>query len=214
MNIRKSLLAGVMASSLAINGGLALAQDSATPSASPETGAHTVTLSTPDGKIAGTVRISEGAEGVSFRFESTIDSTLEPGLHGIHIHEVGSCDASGEKPYDSAGGHFNPEEHKHGGPDDKESHAGDLGNIEVAEDGTYSYEITIDKVTLDPSADNTLDDADGSAIVIHAGEDDLKTDPSGDSGSREACGVVFPSSEPAMNATPPTSASPVATPAN
>lgn len=192
---------------------MALAQD-ATPSASPATAAHTVTLSTPDGDIAGMVEITEGADGVTFAFESTSDGTLEPGPHGIHIHGVGSCDASGEKPYDSAGGHFNPEEHMHGAPDDDDSHAGDLGNIEVAEDGTYSYEITTDKVTLEPGADTSLDDADGSALVIHEGEDDLETDPSGDSGGRVACGLVFPSTEPAMNATPPTSASPVATPAD
>jgi Cu-Zn family superoxide dismutase len=214
MNIRKSLLAGVMASSLALSGGLALAQDSATPSASPATGTHTVTLSTPDGKIAGTVQVLEGADGVTFVFESTVDSTLEPGTHGVHIHEVGSCDASGEKPYDSAGGHFNPEGHMHGAPDVDDSHAGDLGNIEVTEDGTYSHEITTDKVTLELGADNSLDDADGSALVLHEGEDDLETDPSGDSGGRVACGIVFPSTEPALNATPPTSASPVATPAD
>jgi superoxide dismutase, Cu-Zn family len=217
MNLRKTLMTSLLASTLSLSGGIALAQDATpdtSPQASPAAQMRSVTISTPDGDIAGTLDISEGDDGVTFTFESTVDSTLEPGMHGVHIHEVGSCDASGEKPYDSAGGHLNPERHTHGAPDDEGSHAGDLGNIEVADDGTYRYEVTTDKVTLDPSAENSLAGPSGSAVVIHAGEDDLKTDPAGDSGAREACGIIFQSSEPAPNATPPSSASPVATPEN
>lgn len=217
MNIRRSALAGILASALTLGGGIATAQDAtpqATPAASPVAGAHTVTLGTPGGKIAGFVEITEGDDGVTFRFESTVDSSLEPGSHGIHIHEVGACDASGGTPYASAGGHYNPSDTTHGGPDDEDSHAGDLGNLDVANDGTYSYEIATDKVSLDPDAEATLADEDGSAIVIHAGEDDLETDPSGDSGDRVACGIVFPSAEPAMNIVPPEAATPAASPAS
>lgn len=216
MRLRQTLLSGIFASTLAMAGGSALAAD-ATPAASPAAsavaGARTVTLSTPDGKIAGYAEISEGADGVTIRIASTVDSTLEPGLHGVHIHEVGSCDASGSTPYASAGGHANPMDHAHGGPDDQDAHAGDLGNIEVGADGTYAFEITTDKVTLAAGADTSLHDADGSALVIHAGEDDLRTDPSGNSGERVACGVIFPSVEPALNTVVPTSASPEASPA-
>jgi len=205
----------MVASTLALGGGLALAQDT-TPVASPVAGGalEQLPISNPDGKIVAYAGVTEGDEGVTFVIESVGTGILEPGQHGIHIHEVGSCDASGEKPYDSAGGHFNPEGHTHGDPDEDDAHAGDLGNIEVAEDGTFSLEITTAKVTLERGQPSSLDDADGSALVIHAGEDDLETDPSGDSGDRVACGIIFPSVEPAPNATPPTSATPAATPAS
>ncbi len=169
-------------------------------------------LSTPDGKIAAYAEIREGADGVTITVTNSSDSGLEPGTHGIHIHEVGSCDASGTTPYGSAGGHFNPTDASHGAPDDEESHAGDLGNLTVADDGTIDFQITTDKVTLDPAADNSLAGPTGSALVIHAGEDDMATDPSGDSGGREACGIIFRSTEPAYNTVVPTSASPEASP--
>ncbi len=197
-----------------------LAQD-ATPAAShrphrdPDRGRGDLNrfpLSNPDGKIAAYAEIEEGADGVTITVTNSSDSGLEPGTHGIHIHEVGSCDASGATPYASAGGHFNPTGASHGAPDDEGSHAGDLGNLEVADDGTIDFEITTDKVTLDPAADNSLAGPTGSALVIHSGEDDMATDPSGDSGSREACGIIFRSAEPVSNTVVPTSASPAASP--
>jgi Cu/Zn superoxide dismutase len=206
--LRTSLLAGLLASSMAIGGGIAIAQEAspgASPAASPvaEGGIRELPISNPDGEIVAYTDITEGADGVTFTIRSVVPGILEPGLHGVHIHETGSCDASGTEPYASAGGHFNPDEHMHGAPDDDEAHAGDLGNIEVGDDGTFTYEITTDRVMLETGAANSLDDADGSAIVIHAGEDDLKTDPSGESGGRVACGSIFPSTEPVLNATPP-----------
>jgi Cu-Zn family superoxide dismutase len=219
MNLRKSLMTGILASSLTLGGGIALAQDSTpegSPAASPATtnSLERFPISNPEGQTVAWVDVTEDASGVTFVIESNEAGVLEPGLHGIHIHQVGACDASGDTPYESAGGHFNPEEHMHGAPEDEDSHAGDLGNLEVADDGTFSYEITDNKVTLDPDADNSLAGPSGTSIIIHAGEDDLETDPSGDSGSREACGIIVPSTEPAMNSTPPSTASPEATPAN
>lgn len=223
MHLRKSLFAVILASSLALGGGATFAQESTpveTPAASPPISPATITaverfpLSTPDGAVVAYVDITQNstAGDVTFLIESTDESTLEPGLHGVHIHEVGACDASGDTPYASAGGHFNPTDDSHGGPEDEESHAGDLGNIDVAEDGSFSFEITTDKVTLIPSQENTLDDDDGSALIIHADEDDLETDPSGESGDRVACGVIFPSVEPTLNATPPSAEESPATP--
>lgn len=232
MRIRTSLLTGILATTIALGGSLASAQDAspvaspaASPAASPEVPwvaggvpvIDRVPLGTPDGAIAAYATMEQGDDGVTIRVESTVDSTLEPGTHGIHIHEVGACDASGSTPYQSAGGHLNPDDSSHGGPEDEDSHAGDLGNLEVNEDGTIEFEITTDRVSLDRDAENSLMGPSGSAILIHAGEDDLETDPSGESGDRVACGIIFPSAEPAMNATPPTSAVPagslVATPA-
>lgn len=225
MNLRKSMLTGILASTLSLSGGAAVAQEGTpveTPAASPPISPATITaverfpLSTPDGVVVAYVDITQNttAGDVTFIIESTDESTLEPGKHGIHVHEVGACDASGDTPYESAGGHYNPTNESHGGLDDEDSHAGDLGNIEVDEDGAFSHEITTDKVTLIPTEENTLNDEDGSALIIHAGEDDLETDPSGESGDRIACGVIFPSVEPALNGTPPSAASPVATPEN
>jgi Cu-Zn family superoxide dismutase len=110
-------------------------------------------------------------------------------------------------PYESAGGHFNPTDAAHGAPEDEGSHAGDLGNFTVEDDGTFTFEITTDKITLAPGAENSLDDEDGSALVIHEGTDDLMTDPSGESGGRVGCGIIFKSTVPAAPA-----ASPVASP--
>ena len=231
MNLRKKMLSGLIASTIALGGGIAAAQEGtpdaspgASPAASPVAALATPAegdiimnrfpMTTVDGQIAAFVEIWEGEEGVTITVTNTTDSTLEPGMHGIHIHEVGACDASGDTPFESSGGHFNPTDASHGDVEDEDSHAGDLGNLEVAEDGTISHQVTTDKVTLDPAAENSLAGTGGASIIIHAGEDDLETDPSGESGSREACGIIFRSVEPAMNATPPEAGTPEATPAN
>lgn len=130
---------------------------------------------------------------------------LEPGEHGFHIHEFGICDPTGDEPFSSAGGHFNPTGAMHGpGPEGMEtmdmaspmamgeSHAGDLGNITVEDDGTVFITVTTDQVSLEPGAENSLADADGSAILVHGGADDFTSQPSGDSGPRIGCGVIFP----------------------
>jgi len=206
------LAAGLLASTLAVSGGAALAQE-----ATPEMGESvTVDLTNADGALVGTATLAETPQGVTVTVQSTSQgegSGVEPGLHGIHIHETGECDPSGDMPFASAGGHFNPTDAVHGAPDDPESHAGDLGNLEVEEGGIFGFEITTNKVTLAPGAENSLADEDGSAILIHANEDDLETDPSGESGDRIACGVIF--AAPGTGATPAadgSDATPEATP--
>lgn len=212
MSMRTKLITGLLASTLSLGGGAALAQDASPTSsldtsttASPMAGQQDVrqiTIANPDGDTVGVASFTEDDQGVTVSITSPGDSGLEPGEHGVHIHEVGICDASGEKPFESAGDHFNPTDHEHGAPSADDSHAGDLGNLMVADDGSIDFEITTDKFTLEKGATNSLDDADGSSIVIHADEDDLESQPSGDSGDREACGVIFPSSEPGMGMTP------------
>ncbi len=107
---------------------------------------------------------------------------LSPGRHGFHIHEFGDCTAPDAT---SAGGHFNPTDLPHAGPEAPSHHVGDLGNIEVRPDGTARYDRVIPGVQLDGEHGII-----GRAVVIHQGADDLTSQPSGDSGPRVACGVI------------------------
>lgn len=191
MSMRKRLLAGILASSMAFSGGAAIAQDS-TPMASPAAERGEITLTSPEGNPVAEATFIESDEGVTITVTSEGDSGLEPGEHGVHIHEFGVCTPSeGEEPFSDAGGHFNPVGGPHGAPDEEASHAGDLGNLTVEDDGSIDFEFTTDKLTLEPGVENSLADDDGSAIVIHANPDDMETDPSGDSGGRVACGTIF-----------------------
>ena len=104
---------------------------------------------------------------------------LSPGRHGIHIHRVGACSPD----FAAAGSHHNPLGAAHG------SHAGDLPNLDVNANGRGRINATTDLATLSGGPLSVFD-ADGSALVIHADEDDLVTDPTGNSGARIACGVI------------------------
>lgn len=122
-------------------------------------------------------------EGRGIRVRAEIDG-LEPGAHGFHVHGTGDCSAPDGT---SAGGHFDPDGSPHGAPDAPASarHVGDLGNL-VATDlgrGTYDRLDTLITVTGDHSIL-------GRAVIVHAGEDDLTSQPSGDAGARVACGIV------------------------
>jgi Cu-Zn family superoxide dismutase len=112
---------------------------------------------------------------------------LPPGTHGFHIHEIGRCDAPG---FNSAGAHFNPTGQAHGGPDQGEAHAGDLGNIVVDSNGRVSIDVVAKHLNLRANGSNSLYDSDGSSVVVHADPDDFKTQPSGNAGARIACGVL------------------------
>lgn len=193
MNIRKSVLSGLLATSIAIGGGAAIAQN-ATPDAGEATPVTRITvepkaIKTADGDFVGYATLWQDESGVTLVIKSSGTAVIEPGQHGVHIHESGTCDTG--DAFKSAGGHFNPTGESHGDANADPSHGGDLGNMTVNDDGSFEHKVKLDKVTLQPGAENSLNDADGSAIVIHAGEDDLKSDPSGESGDREACGVIF-----------------------
>ena len=111
------------------------------------------------------------------------------GAHGMHVHAVGKCEAPA---FTTAGPHFNPASKQHGFDNPQGYHAGDLPNITVNADGSAAYGLQGDSITLQPNAPDYISDildADGSALVIHASVDDYKTDPSGNSGTRIACGV-------------------------
>ena len=111
---------------------------------------------------------------------------LPPGMHGVHIHAVGKCDGPA---FTTAGGHFNPDMKMHGKDNPMGPHDGDLLNFDVAENGTADVKVTAEHVTLGDGP-NSLFHPGGTSIVIHAGPDDYKTDPAGNSGARIACGVI------------------------
>ena len=138
----------------------------------------TAPLISTTGADVGRATAREVAGGLRF----TIDAIGMPaGTHGAHVHMTGRCDAP---DFTSAGGHWNPMTRKHGTLNPQGPHMGDLPNLIIGADGRGTLGITIPGATM-----SGLLDADGAALVVHAGPDDLMTDPSGNSGARIACGV-------------------------
>ncbi|MFN7131473.1 MAG: superoxide dismutase family protein [Myxococcales bacterium] len=135
-----------------------------------------------DGKKLGTVTLEEAPGGVVI----FVDATLPPGSRAIHIHEKGACEGPDFK---SAGAHFNPGKAQHGIHSPKGMHAGDLPNLHVPSDGQVKVELFARNVSLEKGKFALLDE-DGAALVIHAGPDDYKTDPSGGAGDRIACAEI------------------------
>lgn len=135
-----------------------------------------------DGKQVGVATLIETAEGVRV---AVTGYRLPPGGHGLHVHAVGLC----EPPeFTSAGAHFNPGAKQHGRMNPAGPHAGDLPNLVVAASGEGGLDITTKTITLSPGPNSVLDKP--TALVVHANPDDDKTDPTGNSGGRIACGVI------------------------
>ena len=137
--------------------------------------------STGENEAHGLVTFTKVGEGMQIVVDV---QGLTPGKHGFHIHQYGDCSAMDAT---SAGGHFNPNDKPHGGPESEEHHVGDLGNIEADENGSAS----LVKIYIDPSLSlNGTDTIIGRAVIIHSEEDDLTSQPTGNAGSRVACGVI------------------------
>jgi Cu-Zn family superoxide dismutase len=135
------------------------------------------------GKDMGQVQLIQTPHGVLLKLSL---KGAPAGERAFHIHAVGKC----EPPFTSAGPHFNPGGHKHGMEAREGSHAGDMPNLHIPANGELVVEIANPAVSLVKGRPNSLFDADGSAIVIHAGPDDYKSDPAGNAGDRIICGVV------------------------
>jgi Cu-Zn family superoxide dismutase len=149
----------------------------------PQAAVVKAVLKDKSGKDVGEANLTQTKAGVLIRMSI---KGVEPGEHAFHVHAVGKCEA----PFTSAGPHFNPENHKHGLESPDGAHAGDMPNLHVPQNGDLSIEVLNAAVTLAKGQPNSLLDADGSALVIHAKPDDNKTDPAGDAGDRIVCGVV------------------------
>lgn len=133
------------------------------------------------GTAAGEGRIVATASGLKLMVTA---QGIPAGIHGIHVHTTGKCDAP---DFQTAGGHWNPTARQHGHDNPQGAHSGDLPNITIGAGGSGS--LTIDLPGAKLSGEGGLLDVDGAALVIHATADDMKTDPSGNSGGRIACGV-------------------------
>lgn len=132
------------------------------------------------GKPAGAITFMQMDEKVHITGEIT---GLPPGKHGIHIHEKGDLSAPDLM---STGGHYNPDKHPHGGPSTSPVHAGDLGNLTADSSGKATIDLTVDDISVGGAKNDIL----GKAVIIHAKEDDFKSQPAGNAGARIAGGVI------------------------
>ncbi|TDI35431.1 MAG: superoxide dismutase family protein [Acidobacteria bacterium] len=184
----RTCLMGVLALLLVVSCG---SEPSSTPSPVPSAPEPDQTMSVgfvkaimqPLGEsgVTGIVSFSVTPRGV--RVEADLKG-LAPGNHGFHIHEIGDCSSPDGK---SAGGHFNPADVPHAGPEAEAAHAGDLGNLEADENGQALITIMSSRVTL---GDGAPTDIMGRAVIVHADPDDLESQPTGAAGGRVACGVI------------------------
>jgi len=135
----------------------------------------TVEMKNGQGQSVGTATLSPAKDGgVSVALDL---KNLTPGRHALHFHQTASCEGPA---FTSAGGHYNPENKKHGLQNPEGPHAGDMNNFTVLKDGTARTTVVAPHMKMGVAA----------ALVVHAGVDDLKTDPAGNAGDRVACGVV------------------------
>lgn len=157
-------------------------QSTTAPAAAAQSLAHAA-LATPDGRAVGDLVIRRSAGDI---LATVTVHDLPAGAHGLHLHGVGKCEGPA---FASAGSHLNPDNHQHGSMNPAGPHLGDMPNLPVAADGTGA--VTFKLPGTAESLKAALFDADGSAIVVHATQDDYRTDPSGNSGARIACGVLM-----------------------
>lgn len=157
------------------------AQGTGEASTAPAEYAEAEILPTEGQTTGGLIKLTRSGEGV--RIEGTVTG-LEPGAHGFHIHEKGDCSAPDAT---SAGAHFEPADDPHGAPEDPpdQHHLGDFGNITAGENGEAEVNLTDPELQMS-GPDSII----GRAIIVHAGQDDLESQPSGDAGARIGCGVI------------------------
>src|SRR5215475_14445162 len=146
---------------------------------------HVVELKNAQGESIGTATLTaiNNKGGVRVKLDL---KNLTPGQHGLHFHQMAKCE--GPK-FESAGAHFNPDSKKHGLKNPEGPHAGDMLNFTVSAKGTANATLTDTRVMLGDGANGLFSNG-GTSLVIHEKADDMKTDPSGNSGARIACGTI------------------------
>jgi superoxide dismutase, Cu-Zn family len=147
-------------------------------------GSEMVTLRDADGRTVGSALLAPATGGVRVVVQV---AGLAPGAHGAHVHRDGVCTPP---DFASAGPHFDPGGREHGTENPRGPHAGDLPNLVVQPDGRGVLSTIARGVTLTPGRENSLRKPGGTALVIHAGPDDQRTDPAGNSGARIVCGAI------------------------
>ena len=131
--------------------------------------------------VSGTVNFTQKGDVVLV--DAKVNGLKPNGTHGIHIHEKGNCSASDAS---SAMGHFNPQSSQHGAATGSPRHGGDLGNLKADANGSAHISIEVSAISLGTESDSII----GRAVIVHAGPDDLKSQPAGNSGARVACGLI------------------------
>lgn len=132
-----------------------------------------------DSKVKGIVTFTKVPDGI--QIVADVEG-LSPGEHGFHVHEHGDCGGEGAS---AAGGHFNPTNQPHGGPDSPHRHVGDFGNLVADDEGRAHYERVDTVIALEGEKSIV-----GRSIMVHADRDDLTTQPTGASGARIGCGII------------------------
>ena len=159
-----------------------MAEADAPPPAGPE--AVAAEMRDAQGRTRARATVEQADDSLRVRVEAV---AMSPGAYGAHLHAVGRCD---RPSFTTAGAHWNPTGQMHGKDNPRGMHKGDLPNLLVGTDGRGSFEYTIPGARLTGGGSDRLLDGDGAAMVIHAAPDDFRTDPSGNSGARTACGVL------------------------
>lgn len=156
--------------------------EQASPSAPTAADSAIAIVRNAEGRALGTLTLKDGGAGLTV---SGRLAGLAPGEHGVHLHSTGRCNPPA---FDSAGSHWNPGQRQHGSANPQGPHAGDLPNLAVGADSSATMEGTTAAGSL--RGELPLLDADGAAVIVHAGSDDYQSQPSGNAGSPVACGVV------------------------